>query len=190
MQPRNVEVINDYYEWLCEIVRANTFERSYWLLIKTLHKKPFFWSVPNDDNRAEDGKKLREDFIRETGSKPFLKEFLDEPCTMLEMLIGLAKRMEELTADVEEGDRTVEWFWTILQNCGLGGFTDEAYEDLGGVAMVHYILDKVLGRTYKRNGDGGLFPLKYSKKDQRKVEIWYQMCEYIIENYYREGEKV
>ena len=41
----------------------------------------------------------------------------------------------------------------------------------------------MLAREYSDNGHGGLFPLKNPKKDQRKVEIWYQMTEYINENY-------
>ena len=38
-------------------------------------------------------------------------------------------------------------------------------------------------RRYKRSGEGGLFPLKNAAKDQRKVEIWYQLSSYLLENY-------
>ena len=49
------------------------------------------------------------------------------------------------------------------------------------------ILNKIIDRGYSRRGVGGLFPLKYSKNDQRKVELWYQMHSYLIENYYVDG---
>ena len=33
------------------------------------------------------------------------------------------------------------------------------------------------------NGTGGLFPLKRPRVNQRRVEVWYQMSEYLMENY-------
>ena len=38
-------------------------------------------------------------------------------------------------------------------------------------------------RCFKSDGNGSIFPLKCAKKDQRGVEIWYQMQAYIAENY-------
>ena len=45
------------------------------------------------------------------------------------------------------------------------------------------ILDRWIERKFSRNGKGSPFPLKKPKKDQRKVELWYQMQGYICENY-------
>lgn len=183
---------NDYYHWLCEIININMYDRSYFLLIKKLHKKEFYWSVPNDDNRGMDGKGLRGDFLRESGltnrisSQHRVKTSTDmdyEECSMLEMLIALAKRLSFMLEEPYDVDQTCNCFWEMLRNCGLEKFTDEDYEEFGGDRTIDYILDNILERRYKRNGKGGLFPLKYTKKDQRKVEIWYQMCEYIVENY-------
>jgi hypothetical protein len=44
------------------------------------------------------------------------------------------------------------------------------------------VLDTIIFRTYKYDGRGGLFPLREGKEDQRRVELWYQMCAYILEN--------
>ena len=40
-----------------------------------------------------------------------------------------------------------------------------------------------------QDGFGGLFPLKHAKKDQRKVEIWYQLQNWLMENYEFWGKK-
>lgn len=155
-------------------------DRSYFLLAKKLYGKDFYWSVPNDDNRGMDGQRLREDYLRENN----VTGRITGQCSMLEMLIALASRMSAMLEESYDSDKTFNCFWEMLQNCELEKFTDDTYDEFGGSRMVDYILTNILERSYKRNGKGGLFPLKYNKKDQRKVEIWYQMCEYIIENYY------
>jgi hypothetical protein len=38
-------------------------------------------------------------------------------------------------------------------------------------------------REYFPSGKGGLFPLENPREDQTKVEIWYQMHAYVMENY-------
>lgn len=180
----------DYFQWLCELTKINSSAKSYWILAKTLHKKEFYWTVPNDDNRGQDGKDLREHYADINNLSTCEAYALHGPCTMLEMLVALSRRIEDTMADPDKGDQTVKWFWMLLKNVGLDKFTDEDYAALSGPIIVEQILDKILDRTYRRSGKGGLFPLKKPKKDQRKVEIWYQMCAYLLENYYVDGEIV
>ena len=54
-------MLEEYYLWLCELVDTKQNCR-YTLLIKKLHDRAFYWSVPNDDNRSFEGKNLRERF--------------------------------------------------------------------------------------------------------------------------------
>lgn len=180
----------DYFQWLCAVTKINSSAKSYWILAKDLFKKEFYWTVPNDDNRAQDGKDLRNIFADNNGYSKQERDYLDGPCSMLEMLIALSRRIEDTMADPDKGDQTVRWFWMLIKNMGLDKFTDEDYADLCGPIIVEQILDEVLDRSYKRSGKGGLFPLKSTKKDQRKVEIWYQMCAYLLENFYIDGEIV
>lgn len=175
-------IFNSYYQWLYQNIRINTDKRSYFLLVKALHQKEFYWTIPRDDNRAMDGRGLREDFFLDCS----LAGVISGPCTMLEMLIGLSRRMGGILYDPDKGDQMSVWFWEMMSNCGLGRFTDEDFMSVGGEYEVQIILNRILERTYKRNGEGGLFPLKYSNKDQRKVEIWYQMNQYVVEKYYIE----
>lgn len=184
-QLSTVAVQDEYYLWLCDIIEANQRDRSYLLLVKDLYHRDFEWFVPNDDNRAFEGKNLREDFC-ETLNIIYEPDQFGEQVSMLEVIIALAIRCESIMADLDENIPMKEWFWKLLSNAGLTIFTDEMYYDCGGSNEVHRILDKIINRTYHRNGKGGLFPLHDAKKDQRKVELWYQMSIYLVENYYKD----
>jgi hypothetical protein len=153
--------------------------------MNALHDRDFFWTVPNDDNRAFEGKELRCKFCEDLNIFYDYNQF-SMTTSMLELIIGLAYRCEGIMAGQEYDLEMKEWFWKILSNAGLDSFTDEVYDKnvLGDRCSVDQILDKIIDRTYNRSGKGGLFPLKFAKKDQRKVELWYQMCSYLIENYY------
>jgi len=171
---------DSYFQWLCGLVEVEKPGHSYWILARVLFNKEYFWTVPNDDNRSEDGKKLREEYNRMRHSRD---DFSLGPCTMLEMLIGLAIRMEDMLAEPSKGNRTNIWFWEMIRNLDFDQYTDEDYHRLNGDHFVNWILDGLLARTFSRNGKGGLFPLKRSRHDQRDIEIWYQMAEYLDENH-------
>jgi hypothetical protein len=47
------------------------------------------------------------------------------------------------------------------------------------LSVVDEILERVIGRTYRPDGRGGFFPLRYAEKDQREVELWYQLNAYV-----------
>lgn len=177
------EVRDEYFEWLTFLVDLN---RDSMLLAKALHEIEFYSIIANDDNRAEDGKMLRNIFKDETLFDDYSS--LDGPCSVLEMLVGLSIRMESILEDPEEEDRTPAWFWLMLTNLGLNHLTDDNYKRLNGDLKVRKVIEDLLGRDYSRSGKGGLFPLKDAKKDQRKVEIWYQLSSYLIENYIDESE--
>ena len=186
-RPSKNVVLKRYYEWLCDIIHVNQHDKSYWLLIKDLYRKPFYWTVPNDDNRAYEGKNLREKFCDEQRIE-YIYDYFDSTPSLLEVIIGSAYRCEEMMIDQDDNMGMNFWFWKMLRNVGLEKFTDDNYHDLNGELIIDDILTKIIDRTYHRNGRGGLFPLKNYKKDQRKVELWYQMNSYLVENYYVENE--
>ena len=162
----------EYFRWLYSQVGSTT-RRAHWNLLRQLHQKEFVWVVANDDNRLEDGRDLRNDFVLETDADP-TPEWLDEGCSMLEMLIGLTKRLE-----FETGMPGREWFWILMENLGIQDCVDGtnySHQDVDNV------LDDVIWRTYGEDGKGGLFPLRYPEEDQRYVEIWYQLSAYLQEN--------
>lgn len=182
-------VINDYYPWLLDLIVPNPNNHDYFLLIKDLFKKDFKWYVPNDDNRAFEAKNLRERFCDDHGLfYEYEYEHFNPEISILELLIGLSYRCESIMADSEQNENMTmrDWFWKLISNARLDEFTDQEYYVLNGRLVVDNILDKIINRTYHRNGVGGLFPLKHYKKDQRKIELWYQMSNYLVENYYTE----
>ena len=180
----SINIKDAYYEWLCYIVYSGQTDGCYNIVLEYLHKKHFRWFVPNDDNRASEGKNLRERFCDEEDVDFNDIYFAEERVSMLELILGLAFRCDTIMEDNPNNMSISEWFWTLLTNIGLEKFVDEDYVYLGWSSMVNQILEKVINRTYARSGKGGLFPLRHSKKDQRKVELWYQMSEYLVENYY------
>lgn len=178
-------ILEEYYKWLCHLIRVNQNGKSYWLLAKALHSKVFVWSIPNDDNRAFEGKNLRERFCEEN-EYTYVYDYFNSPASMLEVIIALAYRCESIMEDQNGNIPMVDWFWMLMSNVKLDKFTDVGYYDLYLGGDIDHILDKIINRTYHRNGQGGLFPLRHHKKDQRKVELWYQMSNYLVENYYTE----
>ena len=179
----NDSVDGAYLEWLYSqvgIVQNRNPARSHWQLIQQLYTKQYYWFIPNDDNRVEDGKALRDAFLNETGFQ------LNDPygtwatieCSMLEMLIALAQRVA-----FESDGQSAEWFWRLMHNLELDGYTDNLYGN--DVSMeVNEVLDRLNNRTYAASGVGGLFPLRRTNIDQRKTELWYQKEAYLLEGLY------
>lgn len=171
-----------YLNWLFhEVVprRMTPGRFKHWHLLRQMYKKEFVWLIPNDDNRVEDGRELRREFFKETGAQ-FDDEWSDLGCSLLEMLIALSRRL------AFEADGTPrEWFWALLRNMRVDDFIDPFYEDLPEKIenAVDTALDKLVWRQYEYDGTGGgLFPLVYPDRDQRDVEIWYQLNAYLLEN--------
>jgi hypothetical protein len=160
---------NEYFNWLCAKV-TEPRSRNYIDLLRMLHSTPYAWFVPGDRNRAEDGCELRIDFLRmaHLESDP---EWYDQPCSVLEMLIGFSKRAAFQT-DISEKD----WFWIFMTNLHL-----EDYRRVGNFdkPLIEDILTTFVWRTYHPSGQGGLFPMRTTTNDQRKVEVWYQFCEWL-----------
>jgi hypothetical protein len=145
---------------------------TYWKLFKILHTTEFVWLLSGDDNRAADGVELRIEFLLE-GDIPDQPDWLSLGCSILEMLIGFSRRAQFVT-DVP----AKEWFWEFIENLGLKDFNDGSEFD---PEEVKTILDQFIWRTYDRNGVGGIFPINGATPDQRKVEIWYQFSDYLVD---------
>lgn len=167
---------DQYFAWLCGQVmdvRTRKGTGTYWNLLRQLFSTEFTWFVPNDDCRAEDGRELRDEWAS-------LEDVRVDPnwatlgCSFLEMLIGLARRLEFQTEyDLEY------WFWHLLTNLRLLGFNDRSKYS---TEEVNDRTSMVMQRTYDRNGLGGLFPLRCTTKDQRKVELWDQLNAYLLQD--------
>ena len=164
-----------YLTYLYDLVEPSVKGRTFWSLLKKMYTTEFIWFIPNDDNRIEDGLELRYEFIQQmlVEADP---EWLTLGCSVLEMMIGLSRR---LSFETEKDPR--EWFWALVKNLDLHYFTDSYCRNKAHEERIPEVLDSVIWRTYDPDGRGGLFPLQSPDCDQREVEIWYQMNSYILE---------
>lgn len=167
---------DQYLTWLYSqvaVVRARKSSRTFCDLLRVLHSIEFAWVIPNDDNRADDGRELRREWVEETGSEVD-QSWLAFGCSFLEMLIGVSRRLE-----FETNGKAADWFWHLIDNLQLrachdrSGFKEDEVED---------IVSAVIWRTYEPDGTGGLFPIPDTQNDQREIEIWYQLSEYLLQD--------
>ena len=159
-----IRVEREYFEWMCDVVCRDRFNEdiSYQKLLLFLHNTTFTWTVKKDANRAADGISLRRHF----------SEHIYGPCSVLEMMVALAIRFEtDIMQDTTFGDRTAQWFWRMIVNLGLGDMRDDQFDE----EYVWSCINVFLNRDYEPNGQGGLFTIKNTKHDLRKVEIWVQL---------------
>lgn len=173
-----------YFEWLYSQVaqvEVKNLVRSHWRLLNILYRTEFVWIIANDDNRMEDGRDLRREFVEELELDRPDDEWMHIGCSMLEMCISLSRRLS--FEDEEEKDTSVDWFWHLMANIGLRIFTDSELHDEQKEEYVSYILEEVIWRNYHYDGRGGLFPLRDPHEDQRGVELWYQLSSYLMEGH-------
>jgi len=165
-----------YFDWLC----MTTNNCNYIRLAQALHSMEFRAKLITDGNRAMDGISLRVEFMQrygELGSSTNRGR-----CTMLELLVAIAKKMSfQMYGNVAE-HRTAYYFWVLIKNLRLDKLTDDNWDRLNGDFFVDDAVCRVINRQYDANGKGGLFPLRHSTEDQRNVEIWYQMHAWLNEN--------
>lgn len=165
-----------YFDWLTGLVAEGGNSgrvKEYSDMLEFLFYQVFLFTVPNDDNRSDDGCELRKKFESRTGSRLGRQTFY-RACTVLEMMIGVAERMAFFIFDPEKSEEpdAACCFWEMIDNVGFGS-NNVANEQL---------LGKLLYRTYNRDGTGGsMFPVPGTTVDMRKVEIWYQMMLYLNE---------
>jgi hypothetical protein len=156
-----------YLGWLGSQVLIDN-GKSYEHLLRILLEKEFVWLIPNDDNRIADGIEVRQEHARETGCH------YDAPCGVLEVMIGLSRRLEFMA-----GGDAVGWAWQLICNLDLQRMSDPIGRRKA--IKVEEILQTLVWRNYDPDGSGGFFPLAWPTEDQTKVEVWYQMAAYVEE---------
>lgn len=161
----------EYRDWLRSIV-LDKAHLGYRNLIDALGSTPFIWLHPLDKNRGDDGHFLRTVFF-----DLYETDVIDENyCSVLEMILSICNR---IGYELDNTEKPWVYFWEIMGNLGLADQDDANFDE----QKVEIILRRLLNRTYKKNGEGSMFPVKNPREDFRKTEIWYQMQAYIDENY-------
>lgn len=188
-----------YFNWLLVQVCLDYISgRSYFVLAKLLHRYEFYWTNELDENRAKDGIRLRHiwhDSINDeaaslgVASLVGVESALSGPCSVLEMLVALAIRIEtDIMQEDTAGNRVRLWFWKMLGNLGIAQFDDD---HLTGdmEATVREAVTRMMERKYDQDGLGGaLFWLRTpNHPDMRGLDIWWQAQLWLAEEYPNEG---
>lgn len=177
MTKTETKIRNEYFKWMLRLISHDRYGTvSFVKLLTHLNNVDFTYTIPRDSNREADGIDLRYRFALTTKKYPDAELYLDGPCSILEMMVGLANRCEEsMMDDTRYGDRTDQWFWQMITSLGLGSMNDELYDE----EYVSSCITRFLNREYSPDGRGGLFTIRGCKQDLRKVEIWYQLNWYL-----------
>lgn len=176
-------------EYLCYLMNRAQIEAAgdhgYFHLCSSLMEYPFTPVLEMDENRSYECMALRSDFA--DGYDPEAIDILDEIYgeygTMMELLVVLAEKMQYNLMDSEFEAGAGKWFRELLRNTGLYESCNRCYGQEGYEEYVIDILDRINYRKYGWDGEGGLFPLKLPRQDQRYTELIVQMNDYIEENY-------
>lgn len=174
------ELWEDYLQYLLWRGGLQKFTQ-YHKLFRALHNIVFTYIFERDDNRDEDGYDLREDYeIPNYFDKDIKKAFYDRDTSVLEVLIGLSIRVDnDFIGDPVE-EHPEKFFMEMIKNFGLIKFKNNNYREYEIIKIVN----RWMNREFEKNGQGSPFPVRYDRRDQRKLEIWDQMNSYINENYF------
>ena len=165
---------SDYLIWI-----ENTYyidKKGYDMLLDELLNSPFEAIIDRDNNRIDDGEGIRNRYLSENGISG---GFIDHPISVLEVLVALACRIDSEYIGNPNDPHPESLFWEMIYNLGLNKFDNRHFNG----DKIYDILSIFVTREYDFDGNGGLFPLKYPKNDQRCVEIWRQCMAYLSENY-------
>jgi hypothetical protein len=141
------------------------------MILFQLHEIEFSSPIEADANRAQDGLALRDEYwnlvMDQADPQGPLYPFFQRQASCLEVIIGLCIRM-----DFIKQKSIGEYFKALVLNL-----------DLQTVDVDHNerTIKKWLVRDIKPNGEGGLFPMNWNQEDQRGLELWYQMQQYLAE---------
>lgn len=173
------ELESEYYDWIYTLLCENRCagRHTYHKLLGYLHSVPFRYVINRDADRLEDGLSLRRRFAycNDLDEESVVYTLRRNQCSVLEMMVALCMRCEDVMDDPAIGDRTAQWFWQMIITMGLGSMTDIRFD----IEAVEAAVEDFLSRKYEPDGRGGLFKIKRCNADLRRIDIWTQMLWYM-----------
>lgn len=190
----NIKFSELYLDWLLRLINAENYKgKSYINLCKLLHKIPFQPVIALDKNRESDVQSLlRETYVQSQSEWYRLENsesinFSKYPVSFLELIISLAMRIDlDFMREINGIDNTRIYFWVLVRNLGFLEFDDDNWGEDSIISVVNR-LNIVQDRKYDFDGKGGLFPLENAEFDQRNVQIWNQLCQFVNQKFLKIG---
>lgn len=162
----------DYLNWLDLQLGMGTPD-TYWGLTNLMFDQEFACVIQMDHNRVNDGLDLRNEYFH---SQRVWQSIIPEPCSFLEVLLGLSRRMAFVAGGSKES-----WARQLILNLEFDKARDPLIRSRQNKIVT--TMARVISRTYDENGVGGFFPLAWPDRDQRDVELWYQLNSYVEERH-------
>ena len=182
---------HEYFEWLVSKVTSpavpdDTQARIVLQVLRDIRIQGL--PMADDAPRLEDGKQLRTNFIDDTGLSVHSYDDALKPesgfCTVLELLIALAIRMDDIMRDpVDQCSSVPSCFWEMVSTMVGQPFYPCSYwsfsADMSTAAVVAESSMKFLGRQYDPTGYNGNIFIDVSGVDLRAIDIWAQACRFM-----------
>lgn len=133
-----------YTPWLIQRGRLENYSE----LASVWDELDFVWYIPEDEDKAIQALRMRDEYCYETG----MPSPRQAPASFLEVFVSIT---DTLTAMLYQ-DRE-SFTKSILLNVGARSFSDDGRlpSEIHEEALI--IAERVMYRTYSRNGTGGLF---------------------------------
>lgn len=164
-----------YLQWLFRFIGDFS---GYSKLLEYLYQVDYVWIIPMDENRASDGLNLRNRFcdIYHLDASQLNDIFGSKPCSMLEMMIALAIRIEDDFMGTENNNNIPRWFWSMIHSLGLQFCRDDSFTQ----EKVDSVILQFIEHKYGQDGRGSLFCVPMHNVDFRNLQIWDQMNYWLI----------
>lgn len=135
-----------------------------------LNEIPFHSDIRDDNNRIDDAIYFREETLDEREN---------EPPSVLLVLVALLNRMS-LMLDNEYSVKDL--LEECISNADLGWYSDDHTDKLPTwVNRVEDEVERVLNHDIGPNGEHGWFPTQEYFGNQKKMSLWKQMNNYIMD---------
>lgn len=162
---------------------------------RLLHDIEFKKFDEHDDSRADDGMgyrylfatTMRDAYFSQLDYEEFMANLQEalkgKNCSMLEMMVSLADKMENIMSDPKYPNRRYQWVNKMVVSMGLQGYTAKAIkENPNWKKEVKDACERVCTRTYEPSGKGGLFyvvsVVPDDVPDMRTISLYQQMLVY------------
>lgn len=116
-----------YFEWLR---KRSGMGQNYYMLLLFLHSVKYVPMLIDDENRRADGNAMIEVYCQENGyDLPPVEEFDFSGCSVLEMLLALADRIDKELIGDPNFNHAPLWFSRMLENLGIYQYDDEHWNE-------------------------------------------------------------
>lgn len=160
------DVSRSYINWICkELKMADEDAGAYQKLLYLLLEMDFLFRKNSlDSNRAEDGIALRERYVATECGDLMPPYFVNDDCSILEMLAAFAIKIETDIMGDPGSDCPVRWFRIMIETLGLTPYTDLNFDE----EAVRDALD---------------YPLVLFPGASESDELWMQMQKWINQTF-------